>query len=155
MLHGCRLLVRSYTDVCVRPRPRRERHVERVESGFLPAKNGERYPVVRADRERHSAVGKQPFKGCQCQLPEKADGSAVFGLDFRVPGMVYAAVRRTRSFGGSVTSLDPASVADRPGVIGSFAIPNGVAVVAEDEMVPAMRLPCSLRSPSRCDGGAA
>jgi isoquinoline 1-oxidoreductase subunit beta len=64
-------------------------------------------------------------------IPEKTDGSAVFGLDFRVPGMVYAAVRQARSFGGSVIRFDPASVANRPGVIGAFAIPNGVAVVAD------------------------
>ena len=64
-------------------------------------------------------------------IPAKTDGSAVFGLDFSVPGMVYAAVRQTPSFGGSVTRFDPASVANRPGVIGAFAIPNGVAVVAD------------------------
>jgi isoquinoline 1-oxidoreductase subunit beta len=64
-------------------------------------------------------------------LPAKTDGSAVFGLDFKVPGMVYAAVRQTPAFGGTVAQFDPASVAARRGVIGAFAIPNGVAVVAE------------------------
>jgi isoquinoline 1-oxidoreductase subunit beta len=48
-----------------------------------------------------------------------------------VPDMVYAAVRQARAFGGSVIRFDPASVANRPGVIGAFAIPNGVAVVAD------------------------
>jgi isoquinoline 1-oxidoreductase beta subunit len=64
-------------------------------------------------------------------IPEKTDGSAVFGIDFRVPGMVYAAVRQAPSFGGSVASFEPASVTQRPGVMGAFAIPNGVAVVAD------------------------
>jgi isoquinoline 1-oxidoreductase subunit beta len=64
-------------------------------------------------------------------LPAKTDGSAVFGLDFKVPGMVYAAVRQTPAFGGTVAQFDPASVAARRGVIGAFAIANGVAVVAE------------------------
>ena len=64
-------------------------------------------------------------------IPAKTDGSAVFGIDFKVPGMVYAAVRQSPTFGGSVARFDPASVAGRPGVIGAFAIPNGVAVVAE------------------------
>jgi isoquinoline 1-oxidoreductase beta subunit len=64
-------------------------------------------------------------------IPAKTDGSAVFGLDFKVPGMVYAAVRQAPAFGGSVASFDPASVAKRAGVIGAFAIPNGVAVVAD------------------------
>ena len=64
-------------------------------------------------------------------IPAKTDGSAVFGLDFRVAGMAYAAVRQAPAFGGAVAQFDPASVAKRPGVIGAFAIPNGVAVVAE------------------------
>ena len=64
-------------------------------------------------------------------IPGKTDGSAVFGLDFKVPGMVYAAVRQAPSFGGSVQRFDPGSVAKRRGVLGAFAIPNGVAVVAD------------------------
>jgi len=64
-------------------------------------------------------------------IPAKTDGSAVFGLDFRVAGMAYAAVRQAPAFGGAVAQFDPASVTKRPGVIGAFAIPNGVAVVAE------------------------
>jgi isoquinoline 1-oxidoreductase beta subunit len=64
-------------------------------------------------------------------IPGKTDGSAVFGLDFRVPGMVYAAVRQAPSFGGSVQRFDPDSVAKHTGVLGAFAIPNGVAVVAD------------------------
>jgi hypothetical protein len=35
-------------------------------------------------------------------IPGKTDGSAVFGLDFKLPGMVYAAVRQAPSFGGTV-----------------------------------------------------
>ncbi|MBV9968683.1 MAG: xanthine dehydrogenase family protein molybdopterin-binding subunit [Xanthobacteraceae bacterium] len=64
-------------------------------------------------------------------VPGKTDGSAVFGLDFKVAGMVYAAVRQAPVFGGGVASFDPTSVAAMPGVIGAYAIPNGVAVVAE------------------------
>src|SRR5499427_1245931 len=64
-------------------------------------------------------------------IPGKTDGSAVFGLDFKLPGMVYAAVRQTPSFGGSVLRFDAGSIAKRAGVLGTFAIPNGVAVVAD------------------------
>jgi isoquinoline 1-oxidoreductase beta subunit len=64
-------------------------------------------------------------------IPGKTDGSAVFGLDFKLPGMVYAAVRQAPSFGGSVLRFDPGSVAKRTGVLGAFAIPSGVAVVAD------------------------
>lgn len=64
-------------------------------------------------------------------IPAKVDGSAVFGIDLKIPGMVHAAVRQSPVFGGVVDSFDPAAIAGRPGVIGAYAIPNGVAVVAE------------------------
>src|SRR5215468_231443 len=63
--------------------------------------------------------------------PAKIDGTAVFGLDFKVPGMVYAAVRTSPVFGGKLAKLDKSSVERLPGVIDVVTIPNGVAVVAE------------------------
>ena len=63
-------------------------------------------------------------------LPAKLDGSAVFGLDFSVPGMVHAAVKQSPAHGGGVASFDKSSVMKLPGVIDVAPIPNGVAVVA-------------------------
>src|SRR5215471_8427704 len=63
--------------------------------------------------------------------PAKIDGSAVFGLDFTLPGMVYAAVRQCPVFGGDVASFDRSSIAGFPGIINVVKIPNGIAVVAE------------------------
>jgi isoquinoline 1-oxidoreductase subunit beta len=63
-------------------------------------------------------------------LPAKFNGSAVFGLDFSVPGMVHAAVRHSPVHGGTVASFDKSSVMSLPGVIDVVPIPNGVAVVA-------------------------
>jgi len=62
--------------------------------------------------------------------PSKVDGSAVFGLDFKVPGMVYAAVRNCPVLGGTLASADRSSVAGFPGVIDVVAVPGGIAVVA-------------------------
>jgi isoquinoline 1-oxidoreductase beta subunit len=64
-------------------------------------------------------------------IPAKVDGSAVFGIDFKVDGMVHAAVRQAPQFGGSVARFDSTQVAGMPGVIGVYPIPNGVGVVAE------------------------
>jgi isoquinoline 1-oxidoreductase beta subunit len=64
------------------------------------------------------------------ELPAKLDGTAVFGLDFRVPGMLYAAVKQSPVFGGQVKSFDKESVQGRPGVVDVVTIPNGIAVVA-------------------------
>ena len=71
--------------------------------------------------------------------PSKVNGTAVFGLDFKIPGMVYAAVRSSPVFGGKVARLDKSSIGRFPGVIDvvqfsfqlPFPIPDGVAVVAD------------------------
>jgi isoquinoline 1-oxidoreductase beta subunit len=65
------------------------------------------------------------------ELPSKLNGTAVFGLDFRVPGMLYAAVKQSPVFGGQVKAFDKESVAHLPGVVDVVPIPNGVAVVAK------------------------
>jgi isoquinoline 1-oxidoreductase beta subunit len=73
-------------------------------------------------------------------VPSKVDGSAEFGLDVRVPGMVYAVVARCPVFGGKVKSLDATKTKALKGVLDVFEIPavaegvhsaGGVVVVAE------------------------
>jgi isoquinoline 1-oxidoreductase beta subunit len=63
--------------------------------------------------------------------PRKIDGSAIFGLDFKLPALVNAAVRQSPVFGGDVASFDRSSIAGFPGIIDVVRIPNGIAVVAE------------------------
>jgi isoquinoline 1-oxidoreductase subunit beta len=60
----------------------------------------------------------------------KVDGSAIFGMDVKVPGMVHAAVKTSPAFGGKVESYDRESIRNFPGFIAVVEIPNGVAVVA-------------------------
>jgi isoquinoline 1-oxidoreductase subunit beta len=64
------------------------------------------------------------------ELGSKLNGTAVFGLDFTVPGMVNAAVMQSPVHGGTVSAFDKNSVLKLPGVIDVVPIPNGVAVVA-------------------------
>ena len=93
-----------------------------------------------------AAAGKQPPKNPplkpqsewkllgkplpKVDIPSKVDGSAVFGLDFKVPGMVYAAVRNCPVFTGQLKTFDRSSIAGFPGVIDVVPVPSGVAVVA-------------------------
>src|ERR1051325_1086210 len=63
--------------------------------------------------------------------PDKVSGEARYGIDVRVPGMVYAAVARCPVFGGKVKSFDPASALAVPGVRKVVQISSGVAVVAD------------------------
>ncbi|HEY6988204.1 MAG TPA: molybdopterin cofactor-binding domain-containing protein, partial [Bryobacteraceae bacterium] len=55
-------------------------------------------------------------------VPAKVDGSAIFGLDVRVPGMVYAVVARCPVFGGKVKSVDATSAKALKGVLDVFQI---------------------------------
>jgi len=63
--------------------------------------------------------------------PDKVSGEAVYGIDVRVPGMVYAAIARCPVFGGRVKSFDPAPALAVPGVRKVVQISSGVAVVAD------------------------
>src|SRR5437763_7002861 len=62
--------------------------------------------------------------------PDKVSGTAVFGMDVRLPGMLYAAVARCPVFGGRVKAFDPAPALAVPGVQRVVQISSGVAVVA-------------------------
>ena len=62
----------------------------------------------------------------------KVSGRAQFGLDVRVPGMLFAAVARCPVFGGRVTSFDGAAARAVTGVSGVEQISRGVAVVADN-----------------------
>nr|WP_298413598.1 molybdopterin cofactor-binding domain-containing protein [uncultured Halomonas sp.] len=61
----------------------------------------------------------------------KANGSAEFGIDVRLPNMAYAAVKQSPVLGGEVASTDEAAIADRPGVISVERLPGAVAVIAD------------------------
>ncbi len=61
--------------------------------------------------------------------PEKVDGSALFGLDVRVPGMVYAAIVNCPVFGGTLASVDDTHAKKIPGVTQVVKIDNAVAVI--------------------------
>ncbi len=63
--------------------------------------------------------------------PAKVEGTAVFGIDVREPDMVYAALRRSTSFGGRLLRFEAASVTSRPGVIAAVPLDDAVAVVAD------------------------
>jgi isoquinoline 1-oxidoreductase beta subunit len=65
------------------------------------------------------------------ELASKINGSAVFGLDFTVPEMLFAAVMQSPVHGGTVVSFDKEMALKLPGVIDVVPIPNGLAVVAK------------------------
>lgn len=63
--------------------------------------------------------------------PAKVGGKVVFGLDMKLPGMLYACVARCPVFGGKVKSFDAAAARAVDGVRHVVEVESGVAVVAE------------------------
>ncbi|HWY07159.1 MAG TPA: xanthine dehydrogenase family protein molybdopterin-binding subunit [Candidatus Acidoferrales bacterium] len=69
----------------------------------VPLKNSNDFTLVGHDTRRY-------------EVREKAIGTAVFGIDSRLPGMLFAVVARCPVFGGKVVSFDAAKAKAVPGV---------------------------------------
>jgi isoquinoline 1-oxidoreductase subunit beta len=69
----------------------------------VPLKNSDDFTLIGHDTRRY-------------QVREKATGTAVFGIDSGVPGMLFAVVTRCPVFGGKVASFDAAKAKAVPGV---------------------------------------
>jgi isoquinoline 1-oxidoreductase beta subunit len=63
--------------------------------------------------------------------PAKVDGSAIYGIDVKLPGMVYAALAQPPALGGSVKTFDDEKARTMPGFIATVLTSSGVAVVAD------------------------
>ncbi len=61
----------------------------------------------------------------------KINGSAVFGIDISVPGMLNAAVVQPPRLGAVIQSFDPQDALAMPGVRHVFKIQTGIAIVAD------------------------
>jgi isoquinoline 1-oxidoreductase beta subunit len=64
--------------------------------------------------------------------PSKAAGTAIYGIDVRLPGMLFAQVARCPVFGGKLARFSADKAKAVPGVRDVFEIPSGVAVVADN-----------------------
>ncbi|MFB9262824.1 molybdopterin cofactor-binding domain-containing protein [Bradyrhizobium erythrophlei] len=62
----------------------------------------------------------------------KCTGTAAYGIDLRIPGMVYATVRTNPRLGGGVKSYDSGEAAKAKGVIKIVPITGGVGVIADN-----------------------
>jgi len=86
------------------------------------------------DRSAWKLIGRAAPR---IDLPAKIDGSAVFGIDVRQPGQLFAVVRHAPVLGGSPGRIDSEAAMMRPGVLrvvrlGSYGGSTGaVAVVAQ------------------------
>jgi isoquinoline 1-oxidoreductase beta subunit len=60
----------------------------------------------------------------------KVDGSAKYGIDTRLPGMLFAVVAASPTFGGKLVGLDEVKAKAVPGVMKVVRLDDAVAVVA-------------------------
>jgi isoquinoline 1-oxidoreductase beta subunit len=63
--------------------------------------------------------------------PLKVDGSAVFGMDVQLPGLLSASLARCPTIGGSVKSFDAKTALAIPGVRAVKQVSAGIAVIAD------------------------
>jgi isoquinoline 1-oxidoreductase subunit beta len=82
-------------------------------------------PTILSASRGYQIVGKAIKR---VDIPAKVNGSAKFGIDARVPGMVYAAIKHCPTLGGTVASVPPAPA----GVLAVVNLGNAVGVVAND-----------------------
>jgi isoquinoline 1-oxidoreductase beta subunit len=84
----------------------------------VPLKNPKAFTVVGKSTRR-------------LDTPSKTDGTAQFGLDVHVPGMLTAVVMRPPVFGGRVAKIDATEALKIAGVKAVEQVPSGVAVIAD------------------------
>jgi isoquinoline 1-oxidoreductase subunit beta len=63
--------------------------------------------------------------------PSKVNGTARFGIDVKLPGMLYASLEQTPVQGGTLKSFDGSKAKAMKGVVDVVQIADGVAVVAD------------------------
>ena len=101
------------------PTQRRLLYGELVEkASTIPKVNLDQVPLKDAKDFRF--IGKPMGR---VDIPGKVDGSAIFGIDVRVPGMLYAVIARCPHFGGKLLSCDDSAAKATPGVKAVFAVP--------------------------------
>ncbi len=75
-------------------------------------------------------IAGQPLK--RLDTADKTDGSKVYAIDLRLPGMLCAAIRSCPVYGGKLVSFDADTIKGRPGVRGAVRVNDStVAVVAD------------------------
>jgi isoquinoline 1-oxidoreductase beta subunit len=85
--------------------------------------------VTLKDPKQFKVLGKDTLR---LDVPEKVNGTAVFGMDVKLPGLLTARVLRSPVFGGKVASFNADKAKAVAGVRNVVQISNGIAVVADN-----------------------
>jgi isoquinoline 1-oxidoreductase beta subunit len=85
-------------------------------------------PAIKTP-DKFKLVGKPMAR---LDTPVKVDGKAKFGIDTRVPEMLYAAIISCPVVGGTVASVDESGLKGKRGIVKVVKLSNAVAVVADN-----------------------
>ena len=80
------------------------------------------------DPKNFTIIGKPIHR---LDTPSKTNGTAQFGLDVYIPGMLTAVVARAPVFGGKVVSFNADKAKAIPSVVDVRQVPSGVVVIAK------------------------
>ncbi|WP_090142576.1 molybdopterin cofactor-binding domain-containing protein [Limnohabitans sp. DM1] len=116
----------------------------KADKGMVLGPNGKKatYGALAAAASKLPVPEKPPIKDPKdfrlvgkrtprVDTPAKTNGTAEFGIDVKLPGMVYATVQQCPVIGGKVKSFDANHAKGMPGVQAVVQISDGVAVVAD------------------------
>ena len=81
------------------------------------------------DPRTFKLIGKSPKR---LDTPSKVDGTAQFGIDVKLPGMLHAVIARSPVFGGKLATVNDTAAKTVPGVKQIVRISTGVAVIADN-----------------------
>jgi isoquinoline 1-oxidoreductase beta subunit len=105
---------------------------KKLSYGQLAARAATQTPpkdVPLKDPANFKILGKSGIK--RLDTPPKVNGSAKYGIDVYLPGMVTAVIARPPVLGAKVASVDDARAKAIKGVQQIVQIPSGVAVIAD------------------------
>jgi len=94
----------------------------------VPDKAPEIKPEQLKKTSEFRLIGKDVMR---VELPSKVNGSATYGIDVQVPGMLYGTVLRAPVEGSVPDKIDAAKASAIAGVTSVVRLPHGVGVVAE------------------------
>ena len=92
-------------------------------SRFTPPKN----PKLKTP-DQFRLLGKDVRRW---DTPSKVNGSAIFGTDVDLPGMLYGTVKHCNYCGGKIKNVDDSKTKEIPGVIAVIPLEDQVIVVAD------------------------
>src|SRR5499427_4320370 len=84
-------------------------------------------PAIKTP-EQYTLLGKPQQR---LDVPLKVNGTATYGIDVRLPDMLYASIMTCPVFGGTLKSHNFDAIKNMPGVKAAVEIPHGIAVVAD------------------------